>query len=343
MARPMAASTAAQTAEAPQEEAQKIVEKEVTFDSEGVTLSATVWERDWKLPEPEEGKKPKKVKEGDPEAPPRAFVLLVHGLLSDRREFGELGPRLAQEAGVGVLALDLKGHGKSGGARGVISLESIVADINAAKEFLRGRVEQWDLKPQQWGVVGHSLGALGALKAGYNLHQECEIVAVAPPRTIREEIGPMKRLGYALAYRATGDKPGKDGVGRTLPYDVDYADIIENKNAREKARKIGFLQKRIPLRDYPALMEVEGEDIARNLMNPNVTVLVPTRDKVVRPEASRAVYEALPTSKRLWEIEGSGHSVFMDARATHTIDRLVDLLKPRLGHFPEVRPGHIKR
>ena len=336
-------------ANAPTQEPRPIREYGVTFTSEGVELSATVWEREpVPVAEPPVGKdgkpgKAKKVKEGDPEAPPRAFCILVHGLLSDRQEFGDLGRRLA-EAGFGAIAIDIKGHGKSQGPRGVItSLDSIVADILAAQDFLSKRHEQWDFNPQQWAIIGHSLGAVAALRAGYYFHQESEIVAIAPPRTIAEEIGFFKRLGYQLAYNAKGKGVPADAVGPTVPYEVKVEDIIQSAPHRQSAKRLGFLQTRMPLRNYPALMGFDGETIARNLLDPTATIVVASKDRVVSNAGSRAIYEALPTSKQWWVVEGSGHSILMDAQAETFTERLIAYLEPRLGAFPEVREGHTKR
>ncbi|MBW3582397.1 MAG: lysophospholipase [Euryarchaeota archaeon] len=315
-----------------------VVSKEVTLESEGVKLHAVLWQRD---PLPQDPDSKRKVKEGAPEAPPRAWCILSPGLLSDHREFGDL-PRLLAEAGFGALAIDHKGHGKSEGTRGMFTLDSMVSDIEAAKRYLRNMEEQWDLNAQQLCLIGHSLGAVAALKAGQTgLYNGDHVIAAAPFRTIAEEIGPLRRLGYRLAYALRGGKAEKGKA--TLAYDVDYHDILEDPRARDNAKQIGFLERRIPIDNYPELMSIDGEEIARKVMDPTVLIIAASKDKVVSNRASRALYDAVPSAKQWWLIEGSGHSMFLDGRRQVVCDRIIAYLKPRLSFFSEVMPGSTKR
>lgn len=320
----------------------KVDSSEVTFESNGVTIAATLLERE-RLPvePPAEGKKPKKIKEGDPEAPPRAWCILVHGLLSDRNEFGDLPMALARE-GYGVLALDMPGHGISGGDRGIYDAETAVQVVKDAQAFLRSREEQWDLKPQQWGIIGHSTGSIVAMKMGHYLHAGDIIVAAAPLRTFAEEMNPIKRAGYAFLYATRGGRNGK-GPGPTVKYPVTYKDIFADRQAMADARSKGFLQTRIPINNYPLLMKVNGEDLARGVMDPTVLFIVGEKDKVIAQRASHTVYDACGSAKTWHVVKGSGHSMFMDGKRDEAIRFVVDWTKYRLSAFNEVRAGHTKR
>lgn len=315
--------------------------EEITFESGGVTISATKWERPQKPVEPPaEGKKPKKIKEGDPEAPPRSWCILVHGLLSDRREFGDLPKRLAR-LGYGVVAMDVRGHGKSGGPKGVYDVDKAVEDVKALQQWLH-REEQWDLNPQQWAVIGHSMGSMVALKMGPYLHAGDLVVAAAPMHSVLGNVNAIKRWGYGLAYQMTGKTNG-DSPGPTLKYEVSYKDIFQDKAAAQKAREQGFLQTRIPIRNYPLFKALDGDELARQVGDATALVVVAEKDRVVQKWSSRQVYDALTTAKTWMEIPGSGHSMFLDATGPTAIKQVVDWLDYRLGSFNEVRPGSTKR
>ena len=315
---------------------------EVTFRSGGTEVSATLFERA-RLPvaPPEEGKKPQKVKEGDPEAPPRSWCILVHGLLSDRNEFGDLGMTLARD-GHGVLALDLPGHGRSGGPRGIYDLEAAAQVVRDAQAFLSAREEQWDLKPQQWGLIGHSTGGAVALQVGQSLHAGDVVIAAAVPRTFAEEMNPLKRAGYAFLYRLRASGNGT-GPGPTVKYPVTYKDIFADSGARQQAKAQGFLQTRIPLRNYPLLMSIDAEAIAHRVQDPTVLVMAAEKDKVIRRRATLTVYEAVASAKTWYEVPGSGHSIFLDRARDKAIGFVRDWVAYRLHTFNEVRPGHTKR
>jgi dienelactone hydrolase len=88
---------------------------------------------------------------------PAPAVVLVHMLGRSRRDWEEVGERLAA-AGIGALAIDLRGHGDSahgptadGGGYAVMT-----QDVAAAKRFLRTRS---DVVPSRIGILGASIGA----------------------------------------------------------------------------------------------------------------------------------------------------------------------------------------
>jgi pimeloyl-ACP methyl ester carboxylesterase len=94
------------------------------------------------------------------EAPvrPAPAVVLVHMLNRSRRDWEALAQRLAS-AGIGALAVDLRGHGESGGhvAHGEqADYSAMVNDVQAAWRYLAHRA---DVQPGRVGVLGASLGA----------------------------------------------------------------------------------------------------------------------------------------------------------------------------------------
>lgn len=93
-----------------------------------------------------------------PATPPRAALLLVHGLHDHAQRHAALAAAL-QADGVAVLAMDLRGHGRSGGrAQRVDSLAQALDDIGRATALLRERHPGVPLL-----LHGHSFG--GALAA----------------------------------------------------------------------------------------------------------------------------------------------------------------------------------
>ena len=118
----------------------------VTFRTDdGVTLTATWYEASSR---------------------PAPAVILVHMFTRNRREWDAVGQRLASE-GIGALALDLRGHGESGGAGTVTpdraEYSAMVLDLRAARRFLAQRT---DVQQTRVGIIGASLGAsLAALAA----------------------------------------------------------------------------------------------------------------------------------------------------------------------------------
>ncbi len=101
----------------------------------------------------------------EPASRPGPAVILVHMLHRSRRDWDGVAARLASD-GIGALALDLRGHGESGGAGaggGEPDYASMVLDVKAARRHLAARA---DVQQARVGLAGASIGAnLAALEA----------------------------------------------------------------------------------------------------------------------------------------------------------------------------------
>jgi alpha-beta hydrolase superfamily lysophospholipase len=91
----------------------------------------------------------------EPDTSPKAIIALVHGLGEHTGRYAHVGKALT-DAGYALIGFDLRGHGKSGGARGHFpSLDAVMQDIRQFFQFLSGR---YPGLPQF--LYGHSLGGL---------------------------------------------------------------------------------------------------------------------------------------------------------------------------------------
>lgn len=101
----------------------------------------------------------------EPSFRPGPAVILVHMLGRSRRDWEGVASRLAG-AGIGALALDLRGHGDSSRAAEAGEAPDyslLVADVAAARGFLAARP---DVDQSRVGIAGASIGAnLAALQA----------------------------------------------------------------------------------------------------------------------------------------------------------------------------------
>ncbi len=105
----------------------------------------------------------------EPSVRPAPAVILVHMLNKSRRDWDTVAARLASE-GIGALAIDLRGHGESGGAMEggeTPDYSALVRDVVAARRYLASRSE---VQQSRVGIAGASIGAnLAALEAAGDL------------------------------------------------------------------------------------------------------------------------------------------------------------------------------
>jgi len=111
-----------------------------------------------------------------PEGVPRAVVCLVHGLGEHSGRYAHVAAALTQ-AGYALLGFDLRGHGKSEGARGhAPSYDALRDDI---AHLLEEAVQRFPFHP--CFLYGHSLG--GTLALNYALRRRPQlagVIATAP-------------------------------------------------------------------------------------------------------------------------------------------------------------------
>jgi alpha-beta hydrolase superfamily lysophospholipase len=107
---------------------------------------------------------------------PKAVVCLVHGLGEHIGRYEHVGAVLTA-AGYALLGFDLRGHGKSGGARGhAPSLEAVFKDID---DFVREAEMRYPSAPRF--LYGHSLGGLLSLSHGLSRKVNVRGMIVSSP------------------------------------------------------------------------------------------------------------------------------------------------------------------
>jgi pimeloyl-ACP methyl ester carboxylesterase len=124
--------------------------------------------------------------------------VLIHGVTSSSRTWWRVGPWFA-ERGWHVVAVDLRGHGDSPRMSGGEEIVDLAADVHETVTPLLGPGEHVDV------LLGHSLGALTALKLG------------------TEHPGLVRRLVLEDPPDSKGGSSGFDGVAQDVEAGVARA------------------------------------------------------------------------------------------------------------------------
>jgi dienelactone hydrolase len=123
---------------------------------------------------------------------PAPAVVLVHMLGRSKDEWTVVAERL-EDAGITALALDLRGHGRSGGNGS--ELPTMVGDVRAGVGWLAAHPS---VRPDAVGIVGASLGANLAGIAAAEMPAVRAIALISPSldyRGLRLDAGVMRKLG----------------------------------------------------------------------------------------------------------------------------------------------------
>lgn len=141
----------------------------------------------------------------EPSRRPAPAVMLVHMLTRNREDWHGVGARLS-EAGFAALAVDLRGHGGSGGS--AADLTKMVLDLRAARSFLADRA---DVQAGAIGVAGASIGANLAVLMAADEPAVRSLALLSPGLDYRG-------LRIEAAMRKFGERPALIVAGVNDPY-----------------------------------------------------------------------------------------------------------------------------
>jgi len=241
----------------------------------------------------------------------RGSLLLVHGLGEHSGRYGHVAERLAA-LGLEVYGYDLRGHGRSGGARGSIPrADALLADLRCVFEDLdrRGRASGAGAPPL---LLGHSLGgtiAAAATAGGW----------VAPRALILSS--------PALALHGSRPQAAVLALARRLIPDRAFANRLPVEKLSHAAAEVAayradpLVHDRITPRMYGFLADA-GAAVSRNAAGLTVPtlLLVAGDDGLVDARGSRELAAALARggAGEVHIYEGLYHELFNEREPDRT-------------------------
>lgn len=238
---------------------------------------------------------------GKPFDASRPCVVFIHGALHDHSVWTLLARSFASH-GCAVLAPDLPGHGKSGGAP--------LASVEAMAEWVLALLDAAGVA--QAALVGHSMGSLVALEAASRAPGRISrlvMVATAYPMVVSEKLlvtaatvpNDAIDLINSLSFASMAAKPSYLGPGTWL-HGANRA-LCRRLQAAQTATNLF-------VRDFTACHEyAHGLGAARAVTCPT-TLLLGTEDRMTLPSAAQPLIDAMkPSVVRL----RAGHSLMAEA------------------------------
>ncbi|TWG88101.1 lysophospholipase [Cupriavidus gilardii J11] len=250
---------------------------------------------------------------------PRGTLLLVHGMSEHSGRYLHVIGQLC-DLGLRVRAFDLRGHGRSGGARMVAPRPDC---------FHEDLVEIYDATVQQWPelpiVFGHSLGGLVAAR-----------LATARTRPIRALVLSSPALGLHLpaAGMALHRVLLTLAPDLRVPSPVRPADLSHDANEVARYRADPLVQRTVTA----GLLQSVIDGIARvqedaPLLEAPTLLIAASADRVVDPAGSRRFCDNAPSDlcESAW-IDGAFHEVFHETQTlrVQAFDALTGWLRGHL-------------
>jgi acylglycerol lipase len=254
-----------------------------------------------------------------PENPVTGVVVIAHGLAEHGGRYAAVAERLVAE-GVAVVALDHRGHGRSGGKRtSVVRFADYGDDLSTV--IVRAR-DRWP--SQRLVLLGHSMGGLIALD-----------LAVRPGTA-------LDGLVLSAPAACPGDvSKAKLALGRVLSRVAPEASVLRlplNRISRDQAVVDAYnndpLVFRTPIRarlGAEMLDAMDRDDKALPSLRMPLLVMQGTADGLVDPGCGPHVYErAGSADKTLKMYEGLWHEIFNEPERDRVLADLTAWLRSHL-------------
>lgn len=237
-------------------------------------------------------------------------MIVCHGAGEFKENYRELCESLATR-GVVALAIDMHGHGASGGERFHVDMNQWVPDVRAAVEFLSSHP---NVAPGRIGAFGLSSGGTAILEAA--LVEPRLKALVALDATVRNI---MPRL-LALSFKALNLLGGikrwitKKDLRLSLLKMLEgvrmASDPEVERALRANPRSVEAF-KAFPLPGAAHSFFVDTLQKVSRITSPTL-VLWGEDDQLDPPETARLLYNALMCKKQLHIIPGNGHVGHLD-------------------------------
>ncbi|MBU9367860.1 lysophospholipase [Burkholderia multivorans] len=255
-------------------------------------------------------------------APPRATVALLHGLAEHAGRYAPLAARL-NAAGIDLLAIDLRGHGRSPGKRAwVARFDEYLDDADAL-------VDEAARAPTPLFLMGHSMG--GAIAALYAIERAparaCTLAglvlsspALAPGRDVPRWMLALSRL----ISRVWPTFPAIRIDAALLSRD---ADVVAGNRADPLVHH-GPVPARTGAEILDAMARIER---GRSALRVPVLVYHGTADKLTEPDGSRTFGARVGSADRTLTLyEGGFHETMNDIERERVIDALIGWIDARV-------------
>ncbi len=244
------------------------------------------------------------------ESSPRAPVaVFIHGMTAHAGFYSEMIPganylQALAEAGLNVVALDLQGHGRSGGARGRFTYAEAIRNIRRAVDFA---LETYH---ERIGITGSSMGGILAFYAA--LEDPRIRVAVCHNVLDLRDIRPVLylRRHFILVPLARAARPLQSILGE-LPIPVraflEPSHVFEKPENRRRWLRDPLCVWSYRLKAWISMFLEPADKPPVEAMTKPVRLLVGEHDRILPADTHRAFAARLRGRNELIVVPGAGH------------------------------------
>lgn len=255
-----------------------------------------------------------------PDTPPRAVVVLAHGLGEHARRYDHVVARFA-DAGLVTYALDHRGHGRSGGKRVVVR---DITEFTGDFDTLVG-IASREHPGLKCIVLGHSMGGGIVFAYGVERPDNYDLMVLSAPAVAAQDlVNPVVAMAAKVLGVIVPGLPVQELDVDAISRDPEVVAAYQNDPL--------VYHGRVPAGLGRALLQV-GETMPRRAPALTAPLLVVhgTADRLIPIAGSRKLIECVgSTDVELKEYPGLYHEVFNEPERAQVLDDVVAWIGKRL-------------
>jgi alpha-beta hydrolase superfamily lysophospholipase len=252
---------------------------------------------------------------------PRGLVLISHGYGEHGGGYWRVAESLGARLELDVVAIDYRGHGRSGGRRGVVlRYDELTEDLTCVIQWAAHRAP--DLKRF---LLGHSNGGQVALRAALLRAGAIDGLVVSNPALRVVVPVPATKLVIARLLGTLAPR-------LTLKGEIPSNQLTRDPEIQEEHRTDRLRHSRMSPRLYFGMLEGGRVLMARasGIRTP-ILMMLGAQDPVIDPTVSREFFDRLGSEdKTLLIYPKMLHEPFNEVGRHQVVDDLVRWLEPRL-------------
>ncbi len=255
-----------------------------------------------------------------PAAPPRAVLTIVHGLGEHSGRYQHVADFLVAR-GFAVFAVDLRGHGKSGGKRGHINhFQDYVNDARTLMAHARQQVPAVPIF-----LLGHSMGGLTALLFALKHPPELAGVIASGP-------GLRTRLHIPVWKAALGKVMSNLWPTLSMPNGIDPHDLCHDPAVVAAYIADPLVHNNVTTRWYAEFTAAGEWALAQaSTLRVPALILQGGADPIIDPAGARQFFERITLDdKRHIEYPGLYHEILNEPEQLTVLNDIETWLKPRI-------------
>lgn len=249
---------------------------------------------------------------------PRGSVVFVGGLSACALLYADFQHRLS-ERGWNVVALDLRGHGRSSGRRGDFTTDMVLDDLRGAARYTRDRFGG------PVALMGSSLGGYYAL-VGANALDEFDVAVshwiFLPELPVTDKDARMKPVALALNRIAPSLRMSTKLIAR-------WDHVADSADLRQRCFDDPLMAWKYSMRALAGGFMYQPPHPLTSLQRPHL-VIIGERDQMTPMAYTRTIYDMLEGDKEFVTIPEAGHMGGLVEHQAEMLDAVDEYLGRRL-------------